>query len=205
MMTFAPLAAEADDWKSCASIATGATTILEFVEQGAAAALDIGSAMQRWKRLAPKYRESKIALSTWAHQHHRSHAYVSSVLAKYVPTTAPFVRQRSIDASRYTDELGRRLRQDITAAVTVAATLEDVGSVSRSVVAIRCPHTRRVREDLRVAGISSATWSKSARMWTLDPRSNVKLRSCTEEQVDTFVYVLCRRGWQASKSMEDER
>lgn len=205
MMAFAPLAAEADDWKSCASIATGATMILEFVDRGLAATLDVGDAMQRWKRLAPKYRESKIALSTWAHQHHRSHAYVSSVLAKYVPTTTPFVRQRSVDASRYTDELGRRLRQDVTAAITVAATLEDVGDVSRSVVAIRCPHTRRVREDLRAAGITSATWSKTSRTWTLDPRSNVKLRSCTEEQVDTVVYVLCRRGWQASKHMEDEQ
>lgn len=203
MLTIAPQAAKAEDWKSCAAITTSASMAMEFVEQGSSATLDITDAKQRWKRCAPRYRESKIAVSDWAHQHHRSHAYVSSLLSRYAPSsTSPFVRQRSIDTSRYTEELGRRLRQDISAAVTVAETLRSVGDASQSHVSIRCPHTRRVLFDLRGVGVVDASWNKSSRTWTLDPRSIVKLRSCTEEQVDTFVYVLCRRGWQATKHGE---
>lgn len=201
MLIIAPMAAKAEDWKSCSAITSSAVVAMEFADAGASATLSVADAVARWRKLAPRYRESKIATFDWAHQHHRSHAYVASLLAGYAPS-APFVRQRSIDASRYTEELGRRLRGDVAAAIKVAETLRSVGEESRSHVSVRCPHTRRVRADLMGVGVIDASWDKSTRTWTLDPRSIVKLRSCTEEQVDTFVYVLCRRGWQATKHGE---
>lgn len=205
MMAIAPLAASVDDWKAAASIASGAVMVLDVADRGSAGTLDVDEVARAWKLASPKYRESRIATHDWAHQHHRSHAFVASVLSGYVQaSTGPVVRQRSVDASRYTDDLGRRIRRDVAAAIAVAVTLEGQGDVSESVVSLRCPHSRRVRDDLRSAGIVDAMWSKASRTWTLDPRSAHGLRSCTEEQVDTMVYVLVRRGWTAAKRKDTQ-